>query len=224
MPTLTKSPNGKTGKTVLETIEAPKLIQLRRLSQAEVSIAIQGVTPVIPHKWAEKSLRMMRDKQFSVGGAARQKKEPKVPEEEAAQSCYWLDPEKMTKPGLPAVAFKAAMVGACRFFEEPSMTLAKLLFYVAGEGSDQLVPVQGDLTMREDTPRNSGGTADLRYRYAIWPWSATLVVRYLANQIDGESVANLVDAAGRLGVGDWRPSAPKSSTGTFGQWKVVEAK
>jgi hypothetical protein len=221
MAIATKSKNGTAPQ---EALAAPvKLIQLRRLSQAEVSIAIEGVTPVIPHRWSEKSLRLMRDKQFSVAGGARQRKEPKNPEEEAEQSCYWLD-ARHTKPGMPAVAFKAAMVGACRFFEEPSMTLAKLLFYVVGEGPDQLIPIEGDMTMREDTPRNSGGTVDLRYRYQIWPWSASLTVRYLANQIDAASVANLVDAAGKLGVGDWRPSAPKSSTGTYGQWRVVETR
>jgi len=29
-----------------------------------------------------------------------------------------------------------------------------------------------------------------------------------------------VDAGGNGGVGDWRPSAPKSLTGTFGRYEV----
>lgn len=199
-----------------------KVIQVRRLRQAEVQVSVEGVTPLIPHRWSEKALNMMRDKQMNPG-AARAKKVAKDPEEEARQSCYWMD-AKSTKPGMPATAFKAAMVGACRFFEEPSMTLAKMLFYVVGTGGDQLVPVSGTAQMREDTPRNATGVADLRYRYEFAPWSAVLTVRFLEDQIDGESVVNLVDAAGKLGVGDWRPSSPKSATGTYGQWKVVGSK
>ena len=213
-------------KSTDDEFTQPKIIQLRRIEDMVLQADIEGVTPVIPHRWSEKSLRMMRDKQMSASSTPRARKEPKNPEEEAHDSCYWLDVKGddgtvSTKGAVPATAFKAAMVGACRFYEGITMTQAKLLFYVEGEGPDQLVPINGDPVMREDTPRNSGGTADLRYRMQFWPWSARLHIHFLPSMIGPDSVYALLDAAGKGGVGDWRPSSPKSATGTFGQFRLV---
>jgi hypothetical protein len=201
-----------------EGTAAPKIVRLRRIEDMVLVARITGATPVIPHKWSEKSIRQMADKQQAEAGAARPRRLPKNPEEEALDSCYWLDDQG----AIPAVSFKAAMVGACRFFDGLTMTLAKLLFYVEGEGPEQLVPVgdKSNGTMREDTPRNSSGTPDLRYRYQFWPWQAELRVHYLPSMIDVDSVIALLDAAGKGGVGDWRPSSPKSSTGSYGQFRV----
>lgn len=193
-----------------------EIIELRRLEDAKLTVEVEGLTPIIPHKWSEKSKRMMpghpdRD--------TMSKKGVRKPKEEA-EACVYRLPDG--KPGIPSTAFKAAMVSACRFFEKPSMTEAKLLFYVEGTGAEQLVPFafDGDPILREDTPRNANGGADLRYRYAFDGWKATLTVRYIPTSISPESVIALIDAAGRVGVGDWRPGAPKSATGTFGQWRV----
>jgi len=190
---------------------------LKRLDDVELEIHIQGITPIIPHKWSEKALKLMRDKQF--GEQVRAKRTPKNPQEEAAGATYWLE---SGEPGMPATAFKAASVEACRFFDGVSMVETRRMLFVVGEGPDQLVAIKGVRTLREDTPRNSGGTADLRYRYQYFPWSALLVVRFLPSQITPESVLALVDAGGRCGVGDWRPGSPKSNTGTYGTYRVVE--
>ena len=213
-------------KSSEEEFTQPKIIQLRRIEDMVLTAEIVGTTPVIPHRWSEKSLRMMRDKQMSATSAPRARKEPKNPEEEARDSCYWLDVKDddgniSTKGAVPATAFKAAMVGACRFYEGITMTQAKLLFYVEGEGPDQLVPIEGEPVQREDTPRNSGGTADLRYRMQFWPWSARLRIHFLPSMIGPDSVYALLVAAGMGGVGDWRPSSPKSATGTYGQFRLV---
>jgi hypothetical protein len=211
--------------TAMAELTPEKVIQLRRLEEGALTAHIEGITPVIPHRWSEKAIRMMAEKQSGVGVKA--KREPKDPEQEAHDSCYWIDVEDehgggiITKAGIPATAFKASMVGACRFFDGLTMTQAKLLFYVEGIGVDQLVPIEGKGEMRTDTPRNATGVADLRYRFAFLPWSAKLTVRYLPSVITHDSVLALLDAGGKGGVGDWRPSAPKSATGTFGQFRVV---
>jgi hypothetical protein len=76
--------------------------------------------------------------------------------------------------------------------------------------------------MREDTPRNSNGSADLRYRYEFRNWHARPEISYLAGLIDQDSILALLDAAGRGGLGEWRPSAPKSLTGIYGQFRVLD--
>lgn len=208
-----------------EEAQGLKIIRLRRIEETILEVPVIGVTPAIPHRWSQKALNMMRAKQMAETGALGKRREPKNPEEEAEQSCYWVDVledgRMVRHAALPAVAFKAAMVGAVRLYEGLTMTAAKLLFYVEGTGGEQLVPLDGPWEMREDTPRNSGGVADLRYRMQIWPWSATLKVHYIPSVINPDSVIALVDAAGRLGVGDWRPSSPKSASGTYGQFRVV---
>lgn len=197
----------------------PAQIRLQRIEITTLQVALEGVTPVIPHKWSQKAINMMAAKQQAPAGSAKPAREPKNAEEEAHAACYWL-PDGVT-PGIPATAFKAAMVGACRFFTGITMTLAKTLFYVEGVGPDQLVAIEGERTLREDTPRNANGGADLRYRFAYYPWSTTINVRFKPASIDAESVVALLDAGGSGGVGDWRPASPKSATGTFGQFRVV---
>lgn len=201
--------------------DASGTIELRRLPIERVQVRIIGLAPLIPHSWSEKSRRMMPG--HPDGGTIRmEKKGIRVPKEEANSCVYWLDDGR---PAMPATAYKAAMVGACRLFDRPTMVEAKQLFFVEGElqGTDQFVPFsyKGEPVLREDTPRNANGGTDLRYRYAFFPWWATLTIRYLANNISAESIITLVDAAGSGGIGDWRPSAPRSSTGTFGVFRVM---
>lgn len=195
-----------------------EVIRLAKVARTIVDVPIVGVTPLIPHKWSEKALRMMRDKQS--GSKARVKHDPKVPEEEAEAALYRLPDGR---PGMPATAFKAAMIGAVRLFQGVTMVSLKSAVFVIGEGPDQLVAIEGDSIIREDTPRNATGVADLRYRYSFFPWNALLRVEYLTALVDDESIIALVDAAGNGGIGDWRPSAPKSATGTFGRFTVVES-
>ena len=191
------------------------VIILRPLSDDVLHVPIVGLSPVIPHRWSEKSKAMMPG--HPDAQQVKVKKGVRKPEEEADSCLYRLPDGRL---GMPATAFKAAIIGACRFFDKPSMVEAKQLIFVVGEGPEQLVPIEGEPVLREDTPRNSNGSADLRYRYALRNWKATLVIRFIASSISASSVVTLVDAAGRGGVGDWRPSSPKSSTGTFGTWRV----
>lgn len=202
---------------------ASTTITLVRLKDMVVPIDIEGLSPLIPHQWSEKARRMMPGYVDPATGQEPDKmalKGPRTPTQEAEACVYRLADGR---PGLPATAFKAAMVSACRFFDKPTMVEAKLLIFVQGEGPEQLVPFthEGDAILREDMPRNANGGADLRYRYAFFPWRATIGVRFVATSITEASIVALLDAAGRVGVGDWRPGSPKSATGTFGTFRVV---
>lgn len=199
-------------------------IRLSPLEEKEVSIPIIGHSPLIPHRWSAKAKQMMLDKQQAEGRTPRAKKPPKDPAAEAFAATYWLDDDT---PGMPATAFKAAMVDGCRFFDAVTMTDIRRMLYVVGisnKHDEMLVPISGELTLHEDTPRNATGVADLRYRNYIWPWQSMITVRFPSSVISAESIVALVDAGGRSGVGDWRPSSPKSNTGTFGTFRVDESR
>lgn len=194
--------------------EEPTVLHLERLRRETAVIGIEGQTPLIPHRWSEKARRMMLDKQQ---GKAVANKAPKSPKDEAHAATYWLDDGR---PGMPATAFKAAIADAARHFDGIAIVTVKQSVFVVGEGDDQLVPIDGTVSMREDMPRNANGVADLRYRNQIFPWRADLEIEYVASAITPGALVALVDAAGLGGVGDWRPSAPKSKSGTYGRWHV----
>lgn len=207
--------------------EVAKVIELRRLEDTMIEVPVEGVTPVIPHRWSEKALKQMRDKQMAEAGSLASRREPKNPDEEAEASCYWLDLKEGTDlkryGAIPSVSFKTAMVASLSLFPGSGLTkiATKPMLFVEGDDeANELVKITGPWSMREDTPRNASGTPDLRYRMQFWPWSATLRVHFLPSLITAESVLALVDAAGRLGVGDWRPSSPRSASGTYGQFRV----
>lgn len=192
---------------------------LRKLGRVSYPVPIVGTAPLIVNRWTEKARAMMLEKQQT---SARAKKSPKDPEALFESSKYRL---LDGRDGFPATAFKAAMVHAGRLFEGVTQVALKQMILVTGDGKDErgdeLVALEfGEVTMREDTPRNASGVADLRYRAQYWPWSAQFVVRTIEGQFDEGSILALADAAGIGGVGEWRPTAPKSATGSFGTFEV----
>ena len=211
--------NGTT-TAVIEPVADEVAIELKPLRIERTEVPIAGITPLIAHRWSEKAKKMMRDAQTQK---SRSKKEPKDPVADFNEARYLL-PDGTD--GFPAVAFKAAIVGAVRHFEGISMVQAKQAVFVHGvqaaTGHDLLVPLDAEPPqMREDMVRVGMGTADLRYRPEYMPWSATLTIEYLTTVISLESLINLVSAAGFGGVGEWRPSSPKGATGIYGRFEVV---
>ena len=198
--------------------EASGQIELVRLTKRTIVVPIEGITPFIAHRWPEKAREMMRVKQMSEN-PVKAKREAKNPEQEAHDSTYWLVPGEI--PGAPAPAFKVALVDAARSFAGLTMVQAKTMFFVRGEGPEQLVRLlDAEWGMHEDLPRNANGNPDLRYRNYVFPWRANLEVTFKESLISSQSVLALVEEAGSMGIGDWRPSSPKSASGIYGQWVI----
>ena len=197
------------------------IVELQRLERTSIEVWVFGSAPIIMHRWSEKALLQMPGNP-KAGASTRMAKKGLYNPEEEAESCVYRLPDG--EPGFPATGFKAATIGACRFFDKPSMTEAKQLIFVEGTGPDQLVRIfsPNDPILREDAVRLSGGgSTALRYRYQYFPWWAKLTVHFIPSSISPASVVALVDAGGLGGVGEWRPSAPKSFTGTFGTYRVM---
>ena len=194
-------------------------MQIRTQRIDTIVVPVEGVSPLIVSRFDEKAKEMMLLAQQSK---TRKAKEPKDPDKEFERRRYQLADGR--GDGFPAVGFKAAIVGGARLFEGVTMTALKSQIYVHGEpaGMDMLVPIEGPCTMREDTVRVGNGVADLRYRPMYWPWSAVLRIDFMPSQLSAESVIALVEAGGFGGIGEWRPSAPKSLTGTYGRFTVKE--
>lgn len=183
-------------------------IEIPRLNLATVQVCLIGDSPLICHAWSHKAKQAMLDKQMKKG---RQAKEAKDPERDFQESLYKLPDGGF---GFPAVAFKAAMVGACRFVENMKMTEARGAFHILGE----MIPIDGTPTPREDMVRVGMGTADIRYRGEFKTWRAVLDISYNQSAISAEQIVNLLNVAGfGVGVGEWRPER----NGSYGRFHVA---
>lgn len=195
--------------------KAKAVEQIDRIAAETIIVPIIGTAPLIMHRFSEKAKRKMLD-------AMRGKKTPKEnkdPEAEFKAAAYKLNGGY----GFPAVAFKAATVGAARFYPKNDVTMTGLrqfLFFDGEVGDDgmKLVKVEAEEPkMREDVVRVNRGGTDLRYRPEFWPWTANLTVTYVLSALTRNSVLSLIDAGGMgVGVGEWRPERK----GDFGTYRI----
>jgi hypothetical protein len=189
-------------------------IQIDRIAAETISVPIVGTSPLIVHRFSEKAKKQMLD---NMQGR-KAPKEIKDPQAEYQAAFYRL---KDGRYGVPAIAFKAATVGACRFYGK-SVTMASTRQYVFfhGEPSEDgqgLFPIAGEPHMREDVVAVGQNGHDLRYRPEFPEWSTSLVVTYVTSALARASVLSLIDAGGMgVGVGEWRPE----KKGEFGTYRV----
>lgn len=194
------SPNGTSTTGALA-------VHIPAIKRQKLHLTLVGDSPLISHRWSEKAKREMLQKQMK---SARTAKAAKSPEQDFQESLY-EHPDGGY--GFPAVAFKSAAVGACRFTDGLKMTEARGAFHVDGE----LIKIEGEPTMREDMVRVGMGTADIRYRGEFKEWRVVLDITYNADAISPEQITNLLNLAGfGVGVGEWRPE----KDGPYGRFHV----
>lgn len=183
------------------------MIVLPQLNIMFMNIRLIGDSPLICHRWSAKARMEMLSKQM---GKAKQAKAPKDPEEDFRESLY---PHPEGGYGFPTIAFKAAAVDACSHISGVTKVEARGSFHIVGE----LARLVGEPRPREDMVRIAMGTADIRFRGEFPSWATEFVIRYNANMLTPEQIANLFNTAGfAIGVGEWRPQ----KDGSFGMFHV----
>lgn len=197
-------------------------IRIPQIKIERMKLPLVGTSPLIMQRWTEKATRDIEGKQAKEAKTAKEKRNPKA-EFEAASYKF---------PGggfgVPARSFKAAAVAACRYVDGVPMTVGKGAFFVLSQEQktdDGLVKLKhGEAPMmRTDHVRLAGGgSCDLRYRPMFKEWSVTLDIEYNSSVISPAQIMNLFNIAGfHCGIGEWRPSAPKSMSGEFGRFSVA---
>lgn len=192
---------------------AESQISINRIGTETLSVPLIGTAPLIVHKFGEKAKRQMLD---AMQGR-KTPKEPKNPEADYESAFYRHDDDGF---GFPVIAFKAASVGACRFFgKQMPMTTARQCIFFDAEFSkrdgQKLARIIGEPHMREDVVRVGMGGTDLRYRPEFTEWSTEVEVTYVKSMLTRDSVLSLLEAGGMgVGVGEWRPEK-KGDFGTF---------
>ena len=219
-------------KEVSFSIPAPKIKLMK--------VVIMGTSPLIFHRWSEKAINMILDKQLKK---PKQGRDARNPEEEYSNSFYKSVDGYIS---FPALSIKQAMVNAARNIEGITMTLlrgaifvegdkdgmikvlvdkkaaklnGKVTRYAEGEGAENTVGFapgyKGKIEMRQDMVRVGMGSADIRFRGQLKDWSMNFIVKFNESLFSAEQVLNLLQTAGfACGLGEWRPEK-NGSYGTF---------
>lgn len=184
---------------------------------------IVGTAPYIQLRFSEKAMNAMRAKMELGSQAAKKKaKEARDFDEDFRQALHVSD-EGWN--GIPASAFRNAMISACRLVGF-KMTLAKLSVFVLPDGFDKvdgvpLIKIEGDPEPHIMHARNATGVCDLRVRAKYWPWAATVRIQYDADQFSATDAANLMHRVGtQVGIGEGRPDSKMSAGMGWGTFKL----
>lgn len=183
---------------------------------------IRGTSPLMQARFSKKAEIMAK---MAEGKAAKSKKDRSARdyEKEMIEATHFLEDGSY---GIPASAFRAALISACRLVNF-KMTLAKLSVFVESDGLDRsdgipLVRLEGECKLNTAHVRNQTGVVDVRAR-PIWPeWSATVRVKFDADQFCLTDVTNLLQRVGmQVGIGEGRPDSRSSAGLGYGLFVIV---
>lgn len=187
------------------------VIKAPNMETAEFRIV--GQAPYVQHKFSEKARRIMLEAQ-QLGTKAKNRKVREARDIEAEYEGA-MHRDRAGNYGIPAPAFRSAMISACRLVGF-QMTKAKLSVFVEADGFDEtdgtpLVHIEGEPEMHQTAVRLESGVASISVRPMWREWAATLRVRYDLDQFSHVDVANLLMRAGmQVGIGEGRPDSKKS--------------
>ena len=187
------------------------VVEVKKLKIREVTIPIVGTSPLIIHKFDEKTRHQIEAKQ--QGKSKSSKHDIRMPEDEFEGAKY-KSPQGWE--GFPAGGFKKAMIRGAKMVGLV-MKDAQMAFFVKADCEEmQLVKIEGESKMRTDMVRIGMGSADVRYRPEYTNWSANLIIEFNEGIISAEQIYQIVDAAGYgCGVGEWRPERGGGGYGRF---------
>jgi len=208
--------------------EAPQATQTTVIKAADIrSIAfnIKGTAPYVQARFSGKAMQAMMSKMAAGSVAAGKKVRNPRDFDEDYRNAMHMSTEGWH--GIPASAFRQAMISACRLVGF-KMTLAKLSVFVVADGFDAtdgipLIKLQGKPERVDMAVRNQTGVADIRVRPMWREWTSLVKVRYDADQFSSTDVANLMNRVGmQVGIGEGRPDSRESAGLGWGTFSLTE--
>ena len=208
----------KPNPTATVTIKAPNL--------KVIACQITGDAPYLQHAFGQKA-QLQIEQTHRAGSTARGKKKREARDFEAEYEqakhhsvAGWV--------GIPASAFRNAMISACRLVGF-QMTKAKLSIFCVPDGQDRvdgqgLVRIKGEPEYSQMAVRLETGVVSLAARPMWKEWSAVVRLRFDADQFTAEDVVNLLMRAGaQVGIGEGRPDSKNSAGMGYGTFTVEVA-
>lgn len=198
--------------------------ELKPINRRELTVRLVGISPLIQHKWAEKAKEMMRAKQQD--GKKTKARDLRNPKEEGEAALYMTGEEgdKNRKPGVLAVAIKAAVIESAHVDLGIPKTLVRKALFVRPLGRNVVLPLEHpnpkkkpEYEIVEDMVRVGAGVADLRYRPYFYEWAVTTTWEIDSDLLKDEDLLTLLDRAGfGVGIHEWRPE----KGGEYGRFQV----
>jgi len=208
----------KTAKKEVINITAPNI------QRAEFKL--KGTAPFVMARFSEKAKRMMMEK-MAAGSQAKSKKVRDARDfDQDVRDALHLGLKG--NAGIPAGAFRNAMISACRLVGF-KMTLAKLSIFIEADDFDvvdgvPLVNIQGDWERMDMHTRNATGVVDIRCRPMWREWNVNLRVKWDAGQFSLTDITHLLMRAGvQVGLGEGRPDSKSSNGLGFGTFEIEGA-
>lgn len=223
----TTSTNGKAkangrlggGADLLPGAPAPEVVSIPKLSILRLSLPIKGITPLIVCRFDEK---VKAEMEARTEGKAKNRKAPKDPDAEF-NAARWISTDGWD--GVHAGGLRAAIIDAARSVEGITMTALKQAVFVRADGYSKdgapLVRIFGECEKFSNMCRTTTGVAYPRHRPMYREWSAVLNIEINEHLLSRDAAVNLVSLAGwTCGIGEWRPTSPKSRTGDHGRFAI----
>lgn len=199
-------------------------VQITAPNLQTAEFEIEGIAPYVQHKFSEKARKQIMATQ-SAGSVSRSKKKREPRNFDADyKGAMHISSDKWI--GIPAPAFRSAMIDACRLIGF-KMTHAKLSVFIEHDGIDvddgtPLVKIIGRPRKHEGYARNETGVVDIRVRPMWEKWRAKLRITFDADQFSLSDVTNLLMRAGRqVGIGEGRPNSKKSHGVGWGTFTIA---
>ena len=185
---------------------------------------IKGTAPYVQARFSGKSMQAMMTKMAAGSTASKSRAKPARDFDDDYRQAMHISTEGWY--GIPAGAFRQAMISACRLVGF-KMTLAKLSVFVHADGFDKtdgipLIRLEGTPERADMAVRNATGVADIRVRPMWREWSAKVRVKYDADQFTLQDVTNLMQRVGmQVGIGEGRPDSRESAGLGWGTFELA---
>lgn len=189
-----------------------------------VVFKIKGTAPLVQARFSGKAMQAMMSKMAMGSQAGKSRAKPARDFDDDLEQAKHISTEGWQ--GIPASAFRQAMISACRLVGF-KMTLAKLSVFVKADGFDRidgipLIRFEGTPERTEMAVRNATGVADIRIRPMWREWTASVQISYDADQFSSTDVANLMSRVGlQVGIGEGRPDSRESAGLGWGTFELV---
>jgi hypothetical protein len=214
----TNNEQKKIGKAEVRTA-----ISIRAPSFEVLSLMIVGEAPLVIHKFSAKAkARIMADQIAGSQAKGKKKREPRDYDADFRGAMH-LSTEGWA--GVPAGAFRNAMISACRTVGY-KMTHAKLAAFVLADGYDvedniPLVRIIGEPEKYITYARNDNGSVDIRSRPMWKEWRMLIRIRFDKDMFSAQDVGNLMMRVGmQVGIGEGRPDSTNSAGMGWGLFSV----